>query len=122
MADDRFRGKLGAVITLGTPHQGSALAALGIGRLARQLRPANSIFEQLAAQKSDENVAKLSLFTSLDNMVFPTRLLEIAEPGWEQECIAPDVGHVGLLYDRGVVQKTIALLEKCQQSGGFECS
>lgn len=120
IADERFKGRLAAVVTLGTPHQGSELARLGIGRLARQLCPTDPIFEQLAAQKPVEGVAKLSLHTPLDNMVFPTRLLEIAEPGWQQECLQPSVSHQGMVYDRAIFERVLALFEECRESGWFD--
>ncbi len=112
MADDRFRGKISAVVTLGTPHKGSELAWVGIGRLARSLRPSNQIFEWLAAQKRVEGVPRLSLFVPIDNMVFPVRCLELGEPGWVEECRQPDVNHVGLIYDRGFATRTIEHLEQ----------
>lgn len=120
MADDRFKGRLGAVITLGAPHQGSELAAFGIGRLARSLHPANPIFAQLRAQKPVEGVAKLSLFVPVDSIVFPVRCLEIEEPGWQQEARQPSVSHVGLAYDRGLAYRVIDQLRECKESGWFE--
>lgn len=119
MADDRFKGRIAAVVTLGTPHRGSALAALGIGRLARQLRPSDHIFQQLAAQRNVEGVAKLSLFAPVDNMVFPVRCLEVDEPGWQQECRQPSVSHQGMIYDRGLALRTVAHLRECLESGWF---
>ncbi len=112
MADDRFCGKISVVVTLGSPHKGSELAWIGIGRLARSLHPSSHIFEWLAVQKKVQGVALLSLFAPIDNMVFPVRGLELGEPGWIEECRQPDVSHVGLIYDRGFAARTIKHLKQ----------
>ncbi|MGE4504720.1 MAG: esterase/lipase family protein [Desulfovibrionaceae bacterium] len=124
MADGRFAGRVGAVATLGTPHQGSLLARLGIGRLARSLHPEDPLFERLATQEPVRGVPCLSLFTPLDNMVFPVRGLELPEgetageeSAWTQEPLPPLFSHVGMVYDRGVALRVADHLREADAAG-----
>jgi triacylglycerol esterase/lipase EstA (alpha/beta hydrolase family) len=63
---------LARLITLGTPHHGTALARFGLGQNAFQMRPGSAWLRQLA---SSEDFATRALVTSLythhDNIVSP---------------------------------------------------
>ncbi|NVE00524.1 triacylglycerol lipase [Massilia sp. BJB1822] len=64
--------RVARVVTLGTPHHGTALATLGVGSNARQMRRGSEWLARLAAS---EDAARRALFTSIwshhDNIIAP---------------------------------------------------
>jgi triacylglycerol esterase/lipase EstA (alpha/beta hydrolase family) len=63
---------LARLITLGTPHHGTALARFGLGQNAFQMRPGSAWLRQLAS--SEDGAARAlvtSLYTHHDNIVSP---------------------------------------------------
>jgi pimeloyl-ACP methyl ester carboxylesterase len=65
-------GRVARVITLGTPHHGTALARFGMGENAFQMRPGSAWLRALAA--SEDGAARalvVSLYTHHDNIVAP---------------------------------------------------
>lgn len=106
-------GRVAGVVTLGTPHQGSALAGLAaVGRLGRGLAPGGCVLDRLDALPVAA-VPALSLYTPTDGMVLPLSgsLLEEREKaaGWAEVCLPP-LSHVGLLYDREAAGRSVAFL------------
>lgn len=106
-------GRVAGVVTLGTPHQGSALAGLAaVGRLGRGLAPGGCVLDRLDALPVAA-VSALSLYTPTDGMVLPLSgsLLEEREKaaGWTEVCLPP-LSHVGLLYDRAAAGRSVAFL------------
>ena len=72
--------RLARVITLGTPHHGTSLAAFGVGRNAAQMRrtktacaaPESAWIRDLAASETPATRALItSIFTHHDNIVAP---------------------------------------------------
>jgi triacylglycerol esterase/lipase EstA (alpha/beta hydrolase family) len=65
-------GRVARVITLGTPHHGTALARFGLGRNAVQMRPGSAWLRALAAGEDGAARALVtSLYTHHDNIVAP---------------------------------------------------
>ncbi len=63
---------LARVITLGTPHHGTALARFGLGKNAFQMRPGSAWLRALAASEDASARALVtSLYTHHDNIVSP---------------------------------------------------
>lgn len=127
-ADPRVASGLGAgaacrvagVVTLGTPHQGSALAGvLGVGRLARGLSPQGRII-RLVRGLPCCRVPALSLFTPTDSMVLPLSgaLLDERElaAGWTQRALPP-MSHVGLLYSSSAARQILEFLRGVSGEG-----
>ena len=98
------------VITLGTPHHGTALANLALGSNARQMsRPGgqpNAWLEQLDA---DETPQIRALFTSIyshhDNIVAPQDSARL--PGARNSAYA-GLGHVALASDPRVLRQVLS--------------
>jgi len=63
---------LARVITLGTPHHGTALARFGLGKNAFQMRPGSAWLRALAASEDGAGRSLVtSLYTHHDNIVSP---------------------------------------------------
>jgi pimeloyl-ACP methyl ester carboxylesterase len=66
------RARVARVITLGTPHHGSALARFGLGENAAQMRPRGDWLRKLAASEDAAGRALVtSIYTHHDNIVSP---------------------------------------------------
>lgn len=90
---DRVQG----VLTLGTPHRGSSLAALAFGTLGKSLRPSNPFFADLAAREKDYPFPCVSLVTACDEMVLPQASLIPPGKNWQMR-ITPTCSHVGMIF------------------------
>jgi triacylglycerol esterase/lipase EstA (alpha/beta hydrolase family) len=103
--------RIRALVTMGTPFQGSTLARLGMGSLARELmRRENCALPVHPEEEPERRGARLALVSPTDNMVLPpTRLLP--PPGWEVQLTAPQ-GHVTMLYSRETRAMVFAFLER----------
>jgi triacylglycerol esterase/lipase EstA (alpha/beta hydrolase family) len=70
---------IGAVVTLGTPHHGTALAPLAFGRNAFEMRRTSAWLAALeAAEAGAWPVPVTSVYTCHDNIVAPQRSSELA--------------------------------------------
>lgn len=59
------------LVTLGTPHQGSVLARLGLGRNAREMEPGSDWLKALAEPESPLPVPCIAYYSPHDNFVMP---------------------------------------------------
>lgn len=87
------------VVTLGTPHQGSLLAWLGIGTLARSLAFRGGLIQTIEREECSPTIPCIAIRSALDNMVIPAEGLRIRVKGWT-EVEGPAVSHVWMLWDR----------------------
>jgi triacylglycerol lipase len=90
---------LAGIITLGAPHQGSKLAVLGIGSLARSLRYQGPVIQVLQQQSIPSTVPCVAIYSPIDNMVLPAEALHIDQAGWIEHETFP-VSHIMTLYHR----------------------
>lgn len=105
------------VITLGTPHHGTALANLGVGRNARQMsRPGGQSSDWLAQLAAGETPMRRAMLTSIwsrhDNIVAPQSSAHL--PG-AHNLVFDGVGHVALAFDEQVrlaVLRQITIVSK----------
>jgi pimeloyl-ACP methyl ester carboxylesterase len=102
-------GRVKALVTLGSPHGGSKLAALSLGRLGQSLLYGGPLFEQLKRAPAPVGSHRLAIFSPMDTMVLPLEGLKIHDPGWKQLETSP-VGHVGLLFHGPTARKAFAFL------------
>lgn len=109
--------RLGGLVTLGTPHKGSKLAALGVGKLARSLIYQGSLIEQLEQGKRTVTIPCVALCSPLDNMVLPQQALQATESGWVHQETAP-ISHVAMLYHRQTAQLVIDYLTSMSNDAG----
>ena len=98
------------VITLGTPHHGTALANLAVGSNARQMsRPGGRPNAWLAQLDADESPQARALITSIysqhDNIVAPQDSARL--PGARNSAYA-GLGHVALASDPRVLRQVLS--------------
>ena len=98
------------VITLGTPHHGTALANLALGSNARQMsRPGGRPNAWLAQLDADEPPHTRALITSIysqhDNIVAPQDSARL--PG-ARNCAYAGLGHVALASDPRVLRQVLS--------------
>lgn len=110
VADSRFQGRIAALATLGSPHHGSELAMLGIGPMARALQPGREI-EQALESTPDPDVPRLSIYSLLDDYVFPLGGLMVGRPEW-QEQICGTISHVFMLLSQDVAWRVAGFLDQ----------
>jgi pimeloyl-ACP methyl ester carboxylesterase len=111
--------RVGGVLTLGTPHRGSSLAALAFGRLGRSLLPANPFFAALTAAERKRPFPCVSLVTACDEMVLPQKNLIPPGPGWELR-ITPTCSHVGMIFRPAAMRMAVWELSRMAAGGGNE--
>jgi pimeloyl-ACP methyl ester carboxylesterase len=90
--------RIAGIVTLGSPHHGSALAVLGSGENGRQMRPGSEFLRGLEAGESAAapGVPLLSVFTAHDNLVAPQ---ESSRLPWARNVRVAGVGHLAMLAD-----------------------
>ncbi len=91
---------LASLVTLGTPHQGTALAAFLPWPNLAPMRPGSAFIQGLATSESLAGSARCTaIFSTFDALVFPHELAEY--PGAVNVEI-DGVGHLGLLFSAKV--------------------
>ena len=101
--------KVAALITLATPHRGSALSRFGIGQNAREMEP-NSLWLRDMAGESLK-IPCIALRNVCDNYVMPQDNQTL--PG-AYNVDLPPIGHIAMLYDRRVANLVI---DACSDQG-----
>lgn len=99
LANADHQDMVAGAVTLGTPHQGSRLAVLGAGRLARSLRFRGELIRTLETREAPARIPCVALYSTMDNMVIPQQGLHVTTPGWELRP-SPAVCHIGMLWSR----------------------
>ena len=102
--------KIGGVITLGAPHQGSKLAALGLGKLAKSIIYRGPLIEELEKGEAEPGTPCVALYSPVDNMVLPNHALQTTGTGWIHQETSP-ISHVAMLYHRQTAELVIEYLK-----------
>lgn len=100
------REKVARLITISTPHQGTALARLGLGRNAREMEPGSQWLSDMADQPT--YVPTFSLRNPYDNYVMPQDNQKL--PG-TRDIELPPTGHIAQLYDPRIADQICRFLE-----------
>jgi triacylglycerol lipase len=98
-----------AVITIGSPHRGSKLAAFGVGELASSLIYQGPLFTRLESTAPGLPCPGLALVSPVDNMVLPSDAHEVPYPGWAYDQTSP-LSHTAMLYSKSVATKVIEFI------------
>lgn len=100
------------LVTLGSPHHGTRMAAFGIGKSAKEMRRGGDWLASLARAElaAAHGVPVLSIYTLNDDLVYPPESAVLA--GAENVPVT-GVGHVGLLFSEKVLARVVgALMQK----------
>lgn len=94
-------GKVANLITLGTPHQGTAWSRFSVLAHIRELAPASKLLQELNEMPAPLKTRVVTIAGKWDLMMMPKRCTE-----WKgtRHIELKRVGHAGLLYSRRVVQ------------------
>lgn len=95
--DPSSRGKIGALVTLGSPHQGSKLAALALGGLGRSLIHRGPLIAAMERRTTPPFLPRLAVVSPVDNMVLPNEAMRVSGEEWEYHH-TPPISHVSMLY------------------------
>ena len=106
----RQRGpaRIERIITLGTPHHGSVLAWIYVGRCLAQMRPGNAWLAELNREETKPSpVPIVSIWSRHDSLVVPQASSELA---CAENVAVMGVGHNALLGDRGVMELVVKII------------
>lgn len=110
VSDAETAERVACAVTLGAPHKGSKLAALGIGGLARSLLYKGKLIHDIEVLDSPAAMPCLSLFSPIDNFVLPEEGLRIAVKGWTEEQVQP-VSHIFMLYSKKIRERVLKFVQ-----------
>jgi len=106
------------LITLGTPHHGSKLAALGPGSLSQHLTYRGAIVTWIERNTVDVTarpaIPKMALYSPIDNMVLPHDALFPHQRDWELFRTAP-ICHVHMLFNRKTALQAIQCISQIEE-------
>jgi triacylglycerol lipase len=98
-----------ALVTLGTPHQGTQLAwAAPLLPLVHQLAPNSSIIQELAEPAPQCNTRFIAFYSDIDHLVVPSRNARLDHPDLNvQNVPVRGIGHLSM-PNNGRIASTIA--------------
>ena len=106
----RGASRVARLITIASPHHGTALARMGWGESARQMRPGSAFLAALerAEGAAGPGVETVSFYSPHDNLVVPqvTSLLP-----WARNVAMPGFGHIAILDTPAIVALLMPELE-----------
>ncbi len=107
---DHGGAKVARLITLGAPHQGSALARLGVGANAREMAPGSAWLAALAAGEANGVAAPFtSVMSYHDNLVAPQTN---GHHRLARNTALAGVGHFTMLFSRRVGEIVAAAIDE----------
>jgi pimeloyl-ACP methyl ester carboxylesterase len=91
-------GRIAGLVTVGSPHHGTALAPVGHGENASQMRPGSDFLRGLESAEgpSGPGVAASSVYTVHDNIVSPQ---DSSRLPWARNVALSGMGHLAMLWN-----------------------
>ena len=100
-SDPELAKRVSALITLGSPHHGTALAWLARGINVREMRPQSTWLQRLNRQPPPAGVRLVSIYSYFDNVVAPQESSRL--PGWRNIPLSGP-GHLGMAFSTTVLR------------------
>jgi len=109
----RGAGRIAKIITIATPHAGTALAIFGLGANAAQMRRESAFLAALVREESRGKAALrlTSIYSVHDNLVAPQ---DTSRVEWARNVPIAGVGHITILMAPGMQR---ALLAELREAG-----
>ena len=104
-------GKVARLITLGSPHKGSRLATLGLGRNARQMEVGSAWLKQLEATDAAPFPPTVAVYSYGDNFVMPQESARLDHLPDARHVAVPSIGHIGMALSPEFGRTLIEVLE-----------
>ncbi|MFC7207145.1 esterase/lipase family protein [Comamonas endophytica] len=109
-AAERLKSLVAHVITIGTPHQGTALAEISRTTNGRQMRQGSDWLLELARHEPGALAERMTCwYSNCDNLVFPARAA--CYPGADNRLVV-DLAHVQMAFAPKLMQECVALVEQ----------
>jgi triacylglycerol lipase len=102
-------------ITIGTPHNGTLAAYLGIGQAARDMRPGSPILERLELGLPRTKTKIVKLYSDLDVLIIPSSSAVLPERKNVTNLLIEDLGHTSLLLSQALTDEVCDLLEGAEK-------
>ena len=110
--------RIHTLVTLGSPHAGTATARLFPHALGRQLRPGGDVITALAQPAPGCRTRFVAFWSDLDQMIIPSSAARIEHADLRARNIrVRGVGHMSLPIDGGVVHEIGATLAHLDEAG-----
>jgi pimeloyl-ACP methyl ester carboxylesterase len=110
-------GRVAGIVTLGSPHHGTALASLGAGENARQMRRGSVFLDSLERGERERGAPcpALSVYTVHDNLVAPQ---DSSRLEWARNVAVSGVGHLAMLADARVHREVLDEIARLRAAAG----
>ena len=106
------------ICTLGTPHSGSVVARFVLWPVARQMRPACELINELDEPAPGCRTRFIAIWSDLDQLVLPQRNARILHPDLRaRNVLIRGIGHMSLPVDRRVVNEICLALAQLDHDG-----
>jgi triacylglycerol lipase len=92
--------RVAKLITLGTPHRGTELARLGLGRNARQMRPDSAWLCELI-QAGTPAISTVTIWSETDNFILPQ---DHARLSGAREYVVQNLGHLAMAFSPAILE------------------
>lgn len=107
-------GVVANLITLGSPHAGTDVSAVGLGRPAKELFGGSSLVQRLDAAPRPSRTRMTVVWSRADALVPGARHARVSGV---DELVYDDLGHLALLTDERVASELVARLSAPSPSG-----
>jgi pimeloyl-ACP methyl ester carboxylesterase len=111
--------EVGVCITVAAPHQGTPLARLGPGAVARGLRPGSEVVRRLHASSRRMSTQFVAFYSNVDALS-PGNRSTITEPALRAtNVLVKDEGHLSLMLSRRLAMAVAAQLGAAEGLAGY---